>query len=74
MSIFWTTRVFLGGMKKQKRGHIVSIASTAGLVGSPLLHAYSASKFAVRGFMETLTMDLYREGHGSYIHTTTVYP
>lgn len=74
MSIFWTTRVFMPGMKQRKRGHIVSIASSAALIGAPQLHAYSTSKFAVRGFMESLKSDLHREGHDSYIHTTTAYP
>lgn len=73
MALFWTTRVFLKAMKEQKRGHIISISSTAGLIGSPSLHSYSTSKFAVRGFMESLAVDLEREGH-SYIKITTVYP
>lgn len=74
MAIFWTTRVFIKAMKERKRGHIISIASAAALIGSPQMQAYGASKFAVRGFMESLAVDLKREGHGSYIHTTTVYP
>lgn len=74
MAIFWTTRVFIGAMKERKRGHIISIASAASLIGSPHLTSYSTSKFAVRGFMESLVVDLKREGHDSYIHTTTVYP
>lgn len=74
MALFWTTRVFIDAMKERKRGHIVSIASAAGLIGFPHLQAYSTSKFAVRGFMESLVVDLKLKGHDNYIHTTTVYP
>uniref|UniRef100_A0A336LUK6 Short-chain dehydrogenase/reductase 3 n=1 Tax=Culicoides sonorensis TaxID=179676 RepID=A0A336LUK6_CULSO len=74
MSLFWTTRVFLGEMKRRKSGHIISISSAAGLVGGPDLQAYSTSKFAVRGFMDSLYVNLHREGYGNVIHTSTVYP
>ena len=33
LALFWTTRVFLPEMLKQRKGHIVTIASSAGLVG-----------------------------------------
>ncbi|XP_063709077.1 estradiol 17-beta-dehydrogenase 11-like [Culicoides brevitarsis] len=74
MSLFWTTRVFLPGMKERKRGHIVAVSSATALLGAPKLHAYTASKFAVRGFMEALKVDLSVEGHSDYIHQTTAYP
>uniref|UniRef100_A0A336MY38 Short-chain dehydrogenase/reductase 3 n=1 Tax=Culicoides sonorensis TaxID=179676 RepID=A0A336MY38_CULSO len=74
MSVIWTTRVFLGEMKRRKSGHIISISSTAGLVGSPNLHSYSTTKFAVRGFMDSLFIELNQEGYGIDIRTTTVYP
>lgn len=71
---FQTTKVFLPGMIERRQGHIVSIASLFGLAGLPTAITYSASKFAVCGFMETLTLDMYTQGHGDYIHTTTVCP
>lgn len=74
MSLIWTTRVFLQDFIEQKRGHIISISSVAGLVGPPDLHLYCTSKFAVRGFMEALYIDLYRNGHDKYVKTTTVFP
>lgn len=74
MAIMWTTRVFLPGMIERKRGHIASISSVfglIGLVGSPI---YTASKFAVRGFMEALTLDLSFRNHSKYIKTSTICP
>lgn len=61
-------------MIEKKRGHIVSIASLAGLMGSCKLRLYTTTKFAVRGFMEALSLDLYREKHHRYVKTTTVFP
>jgi short-subunit dehydrogenase len=48
------TRAVLPGMAARRRGHIVNVASIAGLVGAPFEAAYSASKFAVVGFTEAL--------------------
>lgn len=59
---------------EQKRGHIITISSIAGLYGPPDLHLYCTSKFAVRGFMEALYIDLYRNGNDKYVKTTTVFP
>ena len=38
----------------ESKGTVVGVISTAGYVGLPARTAYSASKFAVRGFLETL--------------------
>ncbi|MGF7169364.1 NAD(P)-dependent dehydrogenase (short-subunit alcohol dehydrogenase family) [Sphingobium xanthum] len=45
-------------------GHIVNTASMAGMVPLPHMGAYSASKYAVRGFTEALRMDLAPHGIG----------
>uniref|UniRef100_A0A336MY90 Short-chain dehydrogenase/reductase 3 n=1 Tax=Culicoides sonorensis TaxID=179676 RepID=A0A336MY90_CULSO len=74
MANFWTTRCFLQDMIDQKRGHIVSISSFAGLVGIPSCICYTASKFGVRGFMEGLTIDLHYRKLGEFIKTTTIFP
>jgi NAD(P)-dependent dehydrogenase (short-subunit alcohol dehydrogenase family) len=52
------TRAVLPQMRKQKRGHIISISSTAGIVGYEYCTAYSASKFAVEGWMESLRIEI----------------
>lgn len=48
------TKALLPGMKANGGGKIVFVSSLAGLVGVFGLTAYSASKFAVRGFAESL--------------------
>ena len=51
-------------------GAIVNISSFAGLMGSPLIGAYGASKFAVRGLTKTAAMEL-----GTYgIRVNSVHP
>lgn len=64
------TRAILPIMRKQRSGHVITISSTAGLVGVDFCSAYSASKFALEGFMETLALDV--EPYG--ITTTVVEP
>ena len=44
-------------MKKQKKGNIIFTSSTAGLNGFPYRSPYSASKWAIHGFMKTLAME-----------------
>jgi 3alpha(or 20beta)-hydroxysteroid dehydrogenase len=56
-------------------GAIVNISSFAGLIGSPLIGAYAASKFAIRGLTKTAAMELGPQGirvnsvHPGYIRT-----
>ncbi len=64
------TRAVLPVMRRQRSGHVITITSTAGLVGVDFCSAYSASKFALEGWMETLRLDL--EPYG--IKTTIVEP
>lgn len=51
-------RAVLPQMRKQKSGHIISISSTAGLVGYEYCTAYAASKFAVEGWMDSLRIEI----------------
>jgi NAD(P)-dependent dehydrogenase (short-subunit alcohol dehydrogenase family) len=44
-------------LEKTPGSRVVNTASTAGLVGSPMLAVYSASKFAVRGLSEALDVE-----------------
>lgn len=69
---FWTVKAFLPAMLKKNEGHIVSVASMAGLIGAPRMTEYSASKFAARGFMDALRAEL--KLSGSAVKTTCVCP
>jgi NAD(P)-dependent dehydrogenase (short-subunit alcohol dehydrogenase family) len=64
------TRAVLPVMRKQRSGHIVSISSTAGLVGFEFGTAYAASKFGLEGWMESLAAEVEPFG----INTTIVNP
>ena len=45
-------------MREERRGHIITISSLAGLVPVPFWGYYNASKFAVEGLIETLRYEL----------------
>jgi all-trans-retinol dehydrogenase (NAD+) len=61
-SYFWCAKAFVPGMIARGEGHIVMIASAAGLLGVPGMAAYSATKHAVIGFAESLRLELRRSG------------
>jgi len=64
------TKAVLPVMRKQHSGHIITISSTAGLVGYTFCSAYSASKFGIEGWMESLQTEVEQFG----ITTTIVNP
>ena len=73
--VFLCTRKTVPQMKQQNReggfgGHIVNIASIAGLLGNPNLGAYNATKFGLRGLSEALMKELREDG----IKVSCVYP
>jgi NAD(P)-dependent dehydrogenase (short-subunit alcohol dehydrogenase family) len=49
-------------MRRQKSGHIIQVASVAGLVGTPLLGAYCSSKHALEGLSESLRIETHSLG------------
>lgn len=65
-----TFQPFIGAMKAEKQGQLVSIASVAGLRGLPGASAYSASKAAAISYLESLRVELI----GTGIHVTTICP
>ncbi|RWS31895.1 Short-chain dehydrogenase/reductase family 16C member 6-like protein [Leptotrombidium deliense] len=73
MSQFWTCKAFLPDMMKANHGHIVTIASIAGLTGTDRLTDYCASKFANVGLQESMRYELMNLGMTG-IHTTLVCP
>lgn len=73
--VFFCSRAALPTMKAQNAetgfgGHIVNIASVAGLIGNPNLTAYNATKFGLRGFSEALMKEVRSDG----IKVTCMYP
>ena len=65
-----TSREVLPIMRKQNSGRIITISSIAGFIGMPAGSAYSASKFAVEGFTESLRQEVSKYG----IHACVVEP
>jgi all-trans-retinol dehydrogenase (NAD+) len=74
VSHLYTIKEFLPEMIAKKKGHIVSIASMAGLVSLPGLSDYCASKFGAVAIDEALRMELKKNGHYGYIKTTCICP
>lgn len=64
------TRAFLPVLLRQGSGAIVNTSSVFGLAGIPYQSAYCASKFAVRGFTESLRHEL----RGTGVRAITVHP
>lgn len=61
-------------MIRRAKGHIVAISSMSGITALGRAATYSASKFAVRGFMEALREELRLDGLTDQIHTSTIFP
>lgn len=70
---FWTLKAFLPAMLEKKSGHVVTIASSAGLTGVPGLVDYCASKYAAVGIDESLRHELYKQKLHN-VRTTVVCP
>jgi short-subunit dehydrogenase len=68
-ALYWT-KALLPQMVERKRGWVVFMASLAGKIGVPEESAYAASKFAMVGLAEALSIELEDEG----VHVLTVCP
>ena len=62
--VVYGTKEFLPFIKQTGDGHIVNISSLFGLTAQPTQSAYNATKFAVRGFTESLRQELDMENCG----------
>jgi NAD(P)-dependent dehydrogenase (short-subunit alcohol dehydrogenase family) len=71
---FWgvvrMTRAFMPSLKASDDARLVNISSVYGIISPPGQTAYSASKFAVRGFSNSLRNELL----GTHIGVTVVHP
>jgi short-subunit dehydrogenase len=68
-----TAKAFLPDMMSRNHGHLVTIASAAGLFGVNGLADYCASKFGAVGFDESIREELFNLGKDG-VHTTVVCP
>lgn len=63
---FWApirlTQELLPHMIKRRSGHIVTTASVAGLIGAPMIGAYSVTKFGMVGYCEALRAEVAQFG------------
>lgn len=66
------TKAFLPHLERAGEGHIVNISSMFGLASQPLMSGYNASKFALRGFTESLRQEL--DMMNSCVSATCVLP
>jgi short-subunit dehydrogenase len=66
------TRAFLPVLAREAAAQIVNVSSIFGVIAPPAQTAYAASKFAVRGFSESLRHEL--QMHGSPVGVTIVHP
>lgn len=70
--VVYGTKAFLPHLKASGAGHVVNISSICGLFAQPAMSAYNASKFAVRGFTESLRQELDLET--ANVSATCVHP
>ena len=68
--VVYGTMAFLPYLKKRQEGHIVNVSSIYGILPMSNTGCYCASKFAVRGYTETLAQEM----HGTPIRVSCVYP
>ena len=65
-------RSFLPLLQRERAAQVVNVSSIFGIIAPPGQAAYSAAKFALRGFSESLRHELEREG--SPVRVTVVHP
>lgn len=68
--VVYGCKVFLPELKKHDAAHIVNLSSVFGMIAPPEQTAYCASKFAVRGFTESLRHEL----EGTTVRVSAVHP
>merc|ERR1719300_2110614 len=71
---FYTVQELLPRMLNLNKGHIIAMSSMAGITGTPNLVPYCSSKFAVKGLMDALFLELRASRPDSNVSMTTIHP
>lgn len=66
--------VFVPRLRKQRSGHVLNVASAAGLVAMPTMGPYNVTKAAVVALSETLYADLAGDGVGVSVLCPSFFP
>ncbi|MDZ7806102.1 MAG: SDR family oxidoreductase [Gracilimonas sp.] len=72
LGLMYMAKAFLPAMIDNGFGHIINIASAAGLTPNPGMTVYASSKWAAVGWSESLNLELERKGHP--VKVLTVMP
>lgn len=72
LGTLWILKAFVPDMVKRNEGHVVNVASSAGLLAIPGMGIYSATKHALMGLNEALRNEL--KNNNSKVRTTVVCP
>ena len=70
--VVYGTKAFMPYLKAAGEGHVINTSSVFGLCSQPGMGGYNASKFAVRGFTESLRQELDLQRCG--VSATSVHP
>ncbi len=70
LGAIWMARAVLPVMQAQRAGHVINVASVAGLIATPTYSVYAATKFGLRGFSEALR----REARPWGVRVSTLLP
>ena len=73
-SVVYGCRVFIPLLKKQGRGHIVNVASCAGIASLPEMSCYNVTKAGVISLSETLKIELAEFNIGVTLLAPTFFP
>ncbi|MBK6697563.1 MAG: SDR family NAD(P)-dependent oxidoreductase [Myxococcales bacterium] len=74
MGVVHGCHVFAPRMRTARSGHILNVASLAGLLGTPGMAPYNATKFAVVGLSEALLQELAPHGVGVTVLCPSFFP
>lgn len=74
LSYMWITREFLPEMIQRGKGHLVQTGSGLGFYRWKHLTSYVASKYGLRGFIDSLRVEMQLHPKKPDIKFTTIYP